>query len=184
MRMRPFDDIDHCRQLSNPLASLRTCRQIYHDAKDAFYSANMFMVRRPEPLGVFLRHVDCVSHRALVVRKMDLHAFISSRRQEREWDNGFCALAESLKNVRHMSISIYVNGWYGFGNTRPESLAYRKVPFLPGLLEWKKLPLKIFTLLVGGHLGGGQGEPNKYIWTAVQKREWVQYVKGAVMGLD
>ena len=183
--MRPFDDIDHRRQFSVPMASLRTCRQIYHDAKDAFYSANVFQIDYDsKPLGVFLRYLDCVSHRALVVRKMDLDVFISSRRQQREWDNGFCALAESLKNVRHMSISIYVDGCYGFLNTRPESLAYRKVPFLPGLLEWKKLPLKIFTLLVDGHLGKGQGETNKYIWTAVQKREWVQYVKGAVMGLD
>ena len=185
LQMRPFDDIDHRRQSSVPMASLGTCRQIYHDAKDAFYSANVFQVYYdPKPVGVFIRHLECVSHRALAVRNMDLHVLISSRNQEREWDNGFCALAENLKNVRHISISIYVDECYGFGNTRPESLAYRKVPFLPGLLEWKKLPLKIFTLLVDGQLGKSRGGKNKYIWTAVQKREYVQYVKGAILGLD
>lgn len=164
------------------MASLRTCRQLYHDAKDAFYSANVFHVNYdPKPLGVFLRHLDCVSHRALVVRNLDLKVSISSRHEEREWDNGFVALAETLKNVRHISISIYVDECYRFG---PESLAYRTVPFLPGLLEWKKLPLKLFTLLVYGQFGESGGGTNRDVWTAVQKREWVQYVKGAILGLD
>ena len=181
--MRSPDDTDHRRRSSVPMAALRTCRQIYHDAKDAFYSANIFRFScDPEPFGVFLRHLDCVSHSALVVRNMDLHVLISRRYQERGWDNGFCALAENLKSVRHISVSIYVDECYGFGN--PESLAYRKKPFLPGLLEFKKLPLKFFTLHVDGQLGKSRGGTNRYIWTAVQKREWVQYVKGTVLGSD
>ena len=185
IQMHVFEDSYFgCRQSSVPKASLRICRQMYHDAKDAFYSTNEFRLIGRRPLGVFIQHLDYVSHCALAVQNMDIHVSARNRREERRCETRFCALVESLKNVRHISISIYVDEDFEYKFTRLESLPYRKEPFLPGLLEFKKLPLKTFTLVLDEHPEEIWEGGKEYLWTAVQKREWVQYMKGAVLGLD
>ena len=185
IQMRVFDNTYHDRRQSSvPEASLRTCRQMYQDAKDAFYSTNEFQLICPQPLGVFIQHLDDVNHRALAVRNMHLRVVVYGRKEERECDNGFRALVKSLKNVRHISIFICVKDNLSYRSTPLETLAYRKEPFLPGLLDFKKLPLKTFTLVLEEHSETFWKEGKKYLWTAVQEQEWVQYVEGAVLGLD
>ena len=184
IQMRVLDDtyLDR-RQSSVPKASLRACRQIYHDAKDAFYSCNEFEVICPQPLGFFIEHLEYVSHRALAVRNIYLRVLVCSRNQERECENGFRALAESLKNVRHISIDISGDERCGFACTRRLGPFYREKRFLLGLLELKKLPLMTFSLSVYGQ---GEDDVHKDNLTEidVQKREWVQYMKGAILGSD
>ena len=157
---------------------------MYHDAKGVFWSANVFKIRgHTKPLlSLFIRHLDCVSYRVLAVRNMDLRVRVSNRKEERQWDNGFCALAESVKNLRE--ISIYVDKAYQLWWKPRLAPAYRKEPFLPGLLEFKKLQLKTFSLVLKEHSESCSEVGKEYLWTAVQQREWEQYVKGAVLGLD
>ena len=184
IQMRVLDDTYFDRRRSSvPKASLTTCRQIYHDAKDAFYSSNEFEVICPQPLGMFIEHLKYVSHRALVVRMMDLRVLVCSRNQERDCENGVRALAESLKNVRHISIDISGDERCGFACTRRLGPFYRDKPFLLGLLELKKLQLKTFSLSVYGQR---EDDVHKDDLTgiAVQKWEWVQYMKGAILGSD
>ena len=185
IRMRVYDDINssRCRH-SVPMASLRTCRQIYHDAKDAYYSTNEFQINYVKDLGMFIQHLDYVSHRALAVRRLDLSVDACGEIQERKCDNEFRALVQSLKNLRHVSIWMWVGTTHMHVQTRLDSLAYRKEPLLPGLLEFKKLPLRTFTLAVAEYSAEYWKERYEYPWTAVQKQEWVQYVKGAVLGSD
>ena len=185
IQMRVLGNTYHDRRQSNVLeASSRTCRQIYQDAKDAFYSTNGFQIICPQPLGVFIHHLDHVSHRALAVRNMHLRIVVYGRNEERQCDKGFRALVESLKNVRHISIFICVKDNYSSRSSPLGTLAYRKEPFLPGLLAFKKLPLKTFTLDLELHSETFWKEGKRYLWTAVQEREWVHYVKDAVLGLD
>ena len=179
MHLSTFEYFHH-RKTGVSIASLGTCRQMYHDAKGVFYSANVFRIRiHAKRLDLFIQHLDCVSYRVLAVRNMDLQVIVSDRKEERQWDNGFCALAKSVKNLRDISIdvgiSVYANEVYRLeckGRMRPASC---KEPFLVGLLELKKLPLKTFSLSVYGQ--------DHLTWSAVQEREWAQQVKGAVLGL-
>ena len=156
---------------------------MYHDAKGVFYSANVFQIGfyTNRLLSLFVRQLDCVSYRVLAVRNMDLRVVVSNRKEERQWDNGFCALAESVKNLR--DISIFVDENYEFGCTRQLAPACREEPFPLGLLELKKLPLKTFSLSVQGQEVDNVRK-DRLTWTSIQKREWVQYVKGVVLGSD
>ncbi|KAM0799982.1 hypothetical protein BDR22DRAFT_889947 [Usnea florida] len=194
MRLSTFEYFDH-RRNGAPIASLGTCRQMYHDAKGVFYSANVFHIRyHVKPvLDLFIQHLDCVSYRVLAVRDMDLEVRITNRKEERQWDNGFCALAESVKNLRDISIDVripdYANEKYRLECQGRMGPAYRQEPFLVGLLELKKLPLKTFSLSVYVLDDVPTDSPT---WRAVKirewvqpvKGEWVQHVKGAVLGSD
>lgn len=169
-----------------PVASLGTCRQLYHEAKNVLYSANDFMLLSDSRLlGLFIRRLDDGSHRSLAVRSLHLGLVVSNINEERKWDNAFRTLAESLKNLRHISIYIFEVIWdasgYYYSRNRRHSPAHGKRPFLRSLLELKELPLKTFELGVMESHGATAGD-TKYVWTTAQKREWAQKMKGAILG--
>ena len=147
------------------------------------FSANRFHIIAPKLVGLFIRRLDDVNHRSLAVRSVLLDVYVSSKNDEREWDNTFCALAEALKNLRHIKIDINEQIWSGYYWTRcirRHSPAHEKAPFLRGLLELKKLPLKAVELVVSEKIFKGEVP----LWTAVQKRDWAQKMKRAILGSD
>ena len=163
-----------------PIASLRACRQIYHDAKQVVYSANTFEFFNPKIILLFIRCLD-VSYRNLALRSVVLNIYVDNYR-EREWDNVFRELADNFKNLRHLHIEIdeviWSKPW-----TRRHSPAYRNSPFLRGLLELKQLPLKTVELVMVDR--GIYGDPiSQYIWTIAQKQEWAQRMKSAILGSE
>ena len=167
------------------VAFLRTCRQMYHDVKSLLYSANDFRLYQAQLVRPFLRRLDEVNHRSLAVRSVTLNVYLSSRNEERQWDHAICALAENLKNLRHIRIAIDEQLWtYRWVCTRRQSPAHGKAPFLPSLLELKKLPLRTVNLTVTARPTGNWVLPIEYTWTAAQKQEWVQKMKLAILGLD
>lgn len=176
----------HASEIRLPVASLGTCRQMYHDARNVFYSANEFDFYDPKLLGLFMRRLNNISHCSLAMRNVHLYVRVSNKNQEREWDNTFRALAEDLKNLRHISIDVDDCIWNGryASYTRRYSPAHGKEPFLRGLLELKRLPLKTVELVVTERILEGGVRGNKYIWTTAQKREWALNMKSAIFGSD
>ena len=166
---------------SLPVASLGTCRQLYHEAKNVLYSANDFALCDPKLVGLFVRRLDDVNHCSLAVRSMQLHVFVSSKNNEREWDNTFRALAEGLKNLRQIRIIVSPRIWNRFYHTSPllKSPTQRKGTFLQGLLELKNLPLKTVKLVVEEDL---RVHGTENVWTVSQRQEWAQKMEGAILG--
>lgn len=171
-----YDGMEHL-----PVASLGTCRQLYHEAKNVLYSANEFSVAQPKMVNILIRHLDSLNHRSLAVRSVYLHAIVYNTKNEREWDNTFRVLAEGLKNLRHIRIFVGEYIWNGY-HTRRQSPAQGKRPFLQGLLELKKLPLKTIKLIMNNDGGAGGRRGDAYDWTDAQKREWAQKMEGAILG--
>lgn len=175
-----------------PVASLRTCRQMYYEARNVLYSANTFEIFAPNRVSPFLGLLDSVSHCGLAVRNLRLDVSVTRPDDERQWDNSFHNVAEGLKTLRHLSINmgeIYRHGQreYRFR----DGPAFRKKPFLGGLLELNKLPLKTVEFVINT----GQSFCTRqtwrivrggkiYAWDNVQKLAWAQSMKSAILGTD
>lgn len=166
-----------------PVASLGTCRQMYHDANNVFYSANNFRFKEPKMIHRFLRRLGDVNHRNLAVRSVHLELTVFEKKEEREWDNAFRALAENFKNLQQIHVKVGERIW-----TRPctwgrrHSPAYGKRPFLQGLLELKKLPLKTLELVMPETDYSSSMREIPFTWTTAQKLEWAQSMKSAILG--
>ncbi len=146
------------------------------------YAANTFEFCIAKTVRSFIRRLDDASHRNLAVRSVVLDIRVTGRNREREWDNAFREVAENFKNLRHLRIQIGECIW-DMPWTRRHSPAYRKSPFLRGLLELKQLPLKTVELVMDEDLPSSIGE-SKYIWTTAQKQEWAQRMKNAILGSE
>ena len=169
-----------------PVAFLKTCRQAYHEARNVIYTANMFKIRDPRLGRSFLQRISDYS---LTLRSVHLNIHVSKRNDEREWDNTFHELAGNFKTVQNLYIHVREDLWDDFIHykTLRHSPAVGKRPFLRGLLELKKLPLKTFEISVD------EGFPrrnynswpaNDYSWTPDQKRAWARSIKSAILGKD
>ena len=181
-----------------PVASLRTCRQMYYEARNVLYSANTFEIFAPNRVSPFLRLLDSVSHCGLAVRNLRLDVSVTRPDDERQWDNSFHNVAEGLKTLRHLCINMGEIYRQGQRATRfRDGPAFRKKPFLGGLLELNKLPLKTVEFVIGT----GQNfctEQNFctrqtwyivrggkiYAWDNAQKLAWAQSMKSAILGTD
>ena len=167
-----------------PVASLGTCRQLYHEAKNVLYSANRLSLSDPKLVNTFIRRLDNLNHRSLAMRSVYLVVYVHNKNREREWDNTFRVLAESFKNLRHIRIMVEQRIWNGYQDYshRRRSPAQGNMPFLQGLLELKKLPLKTVDLVVTKDMRYGSLRGDAYNWTDAQKREWERHMEGAILG--
>ena len=164
---------------------------MYHEARKVLYSANTLYFVKPRSVSGFLRHLNIVSDHSLPVRSVHLSIHVSDRSKEREWDHAFHALAEGLKNLQHLYIKVEEDIWNHFW-TRRHSPALGKRPFLGGLLEFKKLPLKTFELIMsesgpsryGGRWNYCNLREHEYTWTMDQKRAWAQSIQNAILSTD
>lgn len=171
------------REKLQPLvASLKTCRQIYHEARNVFYSANTFEISTVKEIGGFLRCLDTFSNRSLAIRRLHITMSVFNKIDERYWDNGLHALAEGLKNLRHVHIRVRERIW-SVSYPRRQSPAVGKAPFLQGLLELKKLSLKTIEIIVELYEIRSVRD-NRYIWTGAQKQAWAQSMESGILGTD
>ena len=167
------------------LDSLTTCRQVYHEARNVFFSANTFEMDRPSSVHLFLRHLHLGTHRALSVRSLHLNIAIPDRNEERKWDNILHTLVEELYNVIHVYVDVEEEIWNNcYSPTRRHSPALGKRPFLTGLLELKRLPLKTFELAMVATRRRHRHSEDKYNWTVDQKIAWARSMKMAILGTD
>ena len=156
------------------------------------YSANTFQILAPNRVPPFLRLFDSVSHHGLAVRNLCLVVSVTRPDDERQWDNSFHDLAEGLKTLRHLRIYMGRIHRHGHNEYRfRDSPAFTKRPFLGGLLELDKLPLKTveFVIRTGQSwcmiqtwyiVRGGK----TYTWDNAQKLAWAQSMKSAILGTD
>lgn len=166
------------------VASLVTCRQMYHEARSVLYSANTFIISSPRLVNSFIRRLNDTSYDRLAVRSIRLHIYVHVRNDEREWDNTFRFLTENLKNLRYISIDVDLCPYEYFSPmTRQHSPTYAKRLFLRDLVEFKKLPLKkVELVLEGSDIPVDRAREDKYIWTNARKQEWVQSMKSKMLG--
>ena len=168
-----------------PVPFLRTCRQMYHEARNVFYTANVFRIGDPKLGGLFLQRI---SDYGLALRSVHLNICVAKRNDERQWDNTLHELAENIKTVQHLYIDVKGHLWNGHGE--PNSLrtnpSLGKRPFLKGLLALKKLPLKTFEICVdAGHPRFHHLVlPGDYTWTPEQMQAWAQSIQSAVLGKE
>ena len=171
-----------------PVTFLRTCRQVYHEARNVFYATNIFRIGDPSISRLFSQRISLYS---FTLRSVHLTICVTHRHDERQWDNALHELAKNVKTVQNVYIDVREHLWderayYNFRHTP----TLGKRPFLGGLLELKKLPLKTFEISVGGdHLrryvqGQWQSNMSVYVWTTDQKREWARSMKSAILGRD
>ncbi|KAL9076195.1 MAG: hypothetical protein Q9161_001242 [Pseudevernia consocians] len=169
-----------------PVASLGTCRQMYHDANNVFYSANNFKFNRPKMIHRFLRRLDHANHGNLALRSVQLKFCVTKTNEEREWDNAFRALAEDCRNLRSIHVEIDERIWddwiWNWNCSRRHSPSYGKRPFLQGLLELKRLPLKTLELVMTERTNNSPPRESQFVWTTAQKREWAQSMTSAILG--
>ena len=156
------------------------------------YSANTFEILAPNRVSPFLRLFDSVSHHGLAVRNLRLVVSVTRPDDERQWDNSFHDLAEGLKTLRHLCIYMREINRHGHKEYRfRDSPAFRKRPFLGGLLELNKLSLKTVEFEIGTGQSwcwnqtwyierGGK----IYTWDNAQKLAWAQSMKSAILGTD
>ena len=172
-------DCDDC------FAPLRTCRQMYHEARKVLYSANTVEFVNPRSVSAFLRYSNIVSDRSLAVRSVHLSIHVSDRSKELEWDRAIHALAESLKNLQHLHIDVEETIW-NYPKTRRHTPTLRKRPFLRRLLELKQLPLKTFELIMSKSSRSPHRVvcKNQYRWTMDQQRAWAQSIQNAILSTD
>ena len=172
--------------LELPLPFLRTCRQAYHEARNVFYTANIFRIGDPRVGRLFLQRISDYS---LTLRSVHLNICVTKRKDEREWDDTLQELAENFKTVQKLYIDVRETLWNMYecySTTRRHSPAVGKKPFIRGLLELKKLPLKTFELSVweGSPRNQPQVPTSVYSWTPDQKRAWVRSMKSAILSKD
>ena len=178
--IRTPTDRQYLSAIKLPIASLTVCRQIYHEARNVFFSANTFDVVEPRPFRLFLQRIDVVSYRSFALRSLHLQICVYDRNDERVWDNTFCEMAEVLTNLQHLHIDLKERSFYYdyWRSSRLTPRIRKSSPFLQGLRELRKLPLKTLEIVVGHSVN------SVYIWPADQKQAWVQSMKSAILGTD
>ena len=161
---------------------------MYREARNVIYSANTFEIFSPNRVSPFLRRLDSVSHCGLAVRNLRLNVSVSRPDDERQWDISFHNLAEGLKTLRHLCINMGEVSRYGRPELRfRDSPAFRKRPFLGGMLELNKLPLKTveFVIRTGQNWCWCIARGGKiYEWDNARKLAWAQSMKHAILGTD
>lgn len=159
---------------------------MYHEARSVLYSVNTFEIGRPIQGRLFLQ---TLSDRSLTLRSLHLSIILVCTQDERDWNHVFYEMAKNLKNIRDLYVHILEVLWVGYYRGIRQSPAFGKKPFLKGLLELKKLPLKTLEICMRDnfegrhyHSHGISAYTNKYIWTPAQQQEWAESMKSAILG--
>ena len=147
-----------------PVAFHRTCRQAYHEARNAFYTTNIFRLHDPRVGRLFLQRISDYS---LTLRSVHLNICINTRGDEHQWDHTLHQLAEDFKTVQNLYIDL---------EEHPRNM---RRTFLKGLLELKKLPLKTFEICTNVY------NPHDYPPSLLdQERAWARSMESAVLGKE
>ena len=157
---------------------------MYHEARNAIYTANIFKIKEARLGGLFLQRI---SNYSLTLRSVHLNICVWRRDDERQWNNTLLELAVNCKTLQNL----YINTKDNLRNdldykTLQYGPAVGKRSFLRGLLQLKKLPLK--TLEIWVDEGHPRHHPpvkvNDSSWMLDQRLEWARSMKSAILGKD
>lgn len=156
------------------VASLRTCRQLYHERRSVFYFINTFEISEPRSGLAFLQDLG---NAGLRLRSLHLHVSVDSKKDERDWRSSFHEVAKGLKNLKHLYIDVTERLWI------QQNPAIGKKPFPRGLLELKKLPLETVEIVMSDRRVLNRNMyTEQFLWTMAQKQEWAESMKSAILG--
>ena len=128
----------HSRLLDLGVNVLRTCQQIYHEARYLLYSFNTFSFTRPTTLeNFFERLLTNFPSCATAVRSLHLDTAVVRTSSESEWCESIEFITRKLLGVTHLNLNWTLWGWDGESTTDI-------------LLAFKKLPLTSVTLVLDG----------------------------------
>ena len=166
-----------------PVHVLRTCRQIYHEMNPIIYSANTFSI---QSVYILPRFPSNFSSNALIIRHLHLHIKVKSESAERKWNGSLRAAARRFSNLHSIDISIDQAIWNCANPLeRKNPSMSKKNTFLVGMSDLRKLKfLRKMTLVVTDVYPWEAWKPSKFLWSGVQKQEWVGRVRAEILGGD
>lgn len=167
---------------------LRSCREVYDEARNVLYTANTLSFQDPKLLCHFIHSSETRGGHNVAIRRLGLHMRISTRKEEQAWHLALRTISQSLTGLLSINISIEQFIWNGSESRRHRPSTGRKKTFLTSVEDLKTLKLNDMTLIVDdlcipfaktvvrGMYAG------KSDWTHDQKLEWSRMVKAAILG--
>ncbi|KAK3171946.1 hypothetical protein OEA41_004030 [Lepraria neglecta] len=171
---------------------LRTCRQLYNEAKYIPYSTNTFGFRSPEVLHNFisLTLLHGTDH-ALAIRSIMIEPQRVRHQRDCEWEEPLALTRRHFTNIEKLHVNfeqdrakfediILEKPWLG-GNIAAHS-QYKKMK--AAVLQLDKLPIKHVTVIVDDWRAYERLEMDAHFmlekgwrWTLAEKQEWARDVK-------
>lgn len=171
---------------------LRTCRQIYLEAKYTLYSTNTFSFRNPKNVSWFCSKLESdLSGHESAIRNIHFDMAIDYRTEETRWNEAIKELGDRLHGVQHVKISIHeatVRKVFGqtrrnryrikyWDPTQEENTILANIPSLRRL-SLRTLKLSIFY---SDRSAWFDEYESSYEWTHEQKQEWARNTERATL---
>lgn len=180
------------------LALLRSCRQIYHEAKYILWTTNTFSFSDPDCLWSFMHNIkQTPAANTTRIRKLHLHVAVRFKPEEYAWNTALRAACKKLTGLTRVYVS--VDQQYVIGDLRTRRYRWRrhlpkfqpfsdpntgrkgKNTFLKGLYDLKELPIETVNIVVYSTV---MPDANEGGWTHAQKQVWARYVRDVIPKLD
>lgn len=167
------------------LRFLRTCKQIYEEAKLVPYTSNTFSFSRPRSVRAFLvgDQLRGPFINARKIRKAHFELAIRSGFDETAWASAMDVVASEVKSLQRVYVDIDYRPSTTFLTQRGYSNPTTN-PFVRGLLQLRELPLRTVTIVLSdgearfaGALGLSAYLEQQFRWSMAQKREWVEFMR-------
>ena len=165
---------------------LQSCRQIYNEANIVRYYSNTFSFQADVPacLKLFCRQVPARYRNA--IRR--LHLNIDIRDGAHLYESQQCAemfrtLSHHLKGIQKFYLTInLVQSFHGYDMFLYQPPSESQI--VRSMLQETKMNLKVATVTIGEDTSDAWGNPgmrDDHLWTMAQKKEWSQYLRGALL---
>ncbi|CAD6566348.1 MAG: hypothetical protein ASARMPREDX12_008195 [Alectoria sarmentosa] len=167
---------------------LRTCRQIYQEAKYILYSTNIFSFRQPTIVSWFCSRLkkDLSGHER-AIRNIHFDMAIDRRADEARWNEAIRALGGRLHGVQQVQISIHqATIRRTFAQTRrvrSRNPTQGKNTFLAEISSLRRLSLGTLRISVfdSDRLAWFSAQESEYEWTHGQKQEWARNTEKVIL---
>ena len=125
------------------VAVLRTCRQIYDEAKYLLYTTNTFSFRSSAALETFIRRLIEGSPTSLsAIRSLHLGMTICSHSSAVDWCNAIQLVVRNFKNLNHINLNLMLESGQYSDHKASHEFAIHGIP------ELKELSLRFATLII------------------------------------
>ncbi|CAD6579068.1 MAG: hypothetical protein ASARMPRED_008944 [Alectoria sarmentosa] len=190
-----YNSKEHLGNLSTDF--LRTCRQVYTEARHIPYATNTFSFIKTRTLEYFTNYLKNSGHgHHLEIRRVHLDVVAQDFQDERFWKLAIAdCLVPRLPAVHRLSINL--DQWYEAGVVGCRTPAEFKARHLSGnylmsaLLELRKLPLNRATFVISDAKILSRMCADRYLarapfirWTLAEKQIWARYVKDYILQKD
>lgn len=168
------------------LTLLRSCRQVYFEAKMVHYANSTFAINCNDVLERFVR-ARFQNKQNLAIRSLYLDVTVTHQSSVSAWSDSIDkAVLRHLKSVRHLYLnfeqlyctcSVEMCGYEGSEMTERQGKMFKK---------FNKLPLKEVTLVINDGMftlnhGHGWTFFIKYAWTMKQKQQFSKGIRNALL---